>query len=219
MPTGDQHELRFDAVTFRYPAADHAVVRDLSFHVTGGEVLWLVGDNGTGKTTLGKLLVGIYAPTDGSMLIDNIVPGTLPPRLRLRYAFLVYQRAFLGFVEAVVDREIKRSVRLTGTQEHDQLVTTICRETHINDLLQKNPLDLSFTQGWRVALAIGALINPVVLFIDELPNLKGRLTVEALERVLHRRQERGGITILTAHEQPPKDLPCTRSITLTNEQS
>jgi len=64
--------FRFEGVAFTYPGRSAPVLRDLSFHLDRGESLALVGPNGAGKTTLVKLLLRLYDPTVGRILLDGI---------------------------------------------------------------------------------------------------------------------------------------------------
>jgi len=59
--------IEFDDVTFAYPGATNAALRDVTLHVRPGQSVALVGSNGSGKTTLVKLLAGLYTPTRGSV--------------------------------------------------------------------------------------------------------------------------------------------------------
>jgi ATP-binding cassette subfamily B protein len=65
-------EIRFEHVTFSYPGTEEPVLKDISFRVRPGEKMALVGANGAGKTTIVKLLCGLYQPTEGRILIDGI---------------------------------------------------------------------------------------------------------------------------------------------------
>ncbi|PZA00277.1 ABC transporter ATP-binding protein [Gammaproteobacteria bacterium 2W06] len=63
--------LRFESVSFRYPGSDSDALSDVSLHLTPGRSIALVGSNGSGKTTMIKLLAGLYAPTAGRILLDG----------------------------------------------------------------------------------------------------------------------------------------------------
>ncbi|MCF8238713.1 MAG: ABC transporter ATP-binding protein/permease [Saprospiraceae bacterium] len=65
-----QKGFTFEGVSFKYPGTDKWVLRDLTFTLTAGEKLALVGENGAGKTTLVKLLARLYEPTEGRILLD-----------------------------------------------------------------------------------------------------------------------------------------------------
>ncbi len=63
--------LRFESVSFRYPGSEDEALSDVSLHLTPGRSIALVGSNGSGKTTMIKLLAGLYAPTAGRILLDG----------------------------------------------------------------------------------------------------------------------------------------------------
>lgn len=64
--------IEFRHVSFIYPGSDQLALRDISFSLAPGEVLALVGANGAGKTTMMKLLLRLYDPTDGEILLDGV---------------------------------------------------------------------------------------------------------------------------------------------------
>src|SRR6476620_2888622 len=62
----------FEDVSFKYPESDKWAVRNVTFSLTPGERIALVGENGAGKTTLTKLLARLYEPTEGRILLDGV---------------------------------------------------------------------------------------------------------------------------------------------------
>ncbi len=70
-PTPIRDGFVFEAVGYRYPGAERWAVRDLSLTIRAGEVVALVGENGSGKTTIVKLLARLYDPTEGRILLDG----------------------------------------------------------------------------------------------------------------------------------------------------
>lgn len=69
--SGDEICIEFDDVSFRYPCSEHDVLRHCSFKITGKEKIGIVGENGTGKSTILKLLLRLYEPTSGRILLNG----------------------------------------------------------------------------------------------------------------------------------------------------
>jgi ATP-binding cassette, subfamily B, bacterial len=71
VPSEWREGIHFDGVGFRYPDNEHWALRDVSFRLSPGERLALVGGNGAGKTTLVKLLARLYDPSEGRILLEG----------------------------------------------------------------------------------------------------------------------------------------------------
>jgi ABC-type multidrug transport system fused ATPase/permease subunit len=72
-------EIRFEEVGFKYPGSDRDVLRGLDLSIPAGRSVAIVGPNGVGKTTLVKVLAGLYEPTEGRILVDDIDLMALDP--------------------------------------------------------------------------------------------------------------------------------------------
>jgi len=71
-PSEFNHSIQFENVSFSYPQSEKMVLSSLTFDLKKGEKLALVGENGAGKTTLIKLLLRLYEPTGGQILMDGV---------------------------------------------------------------------------------------------------------------------------------------------------
>jgi ATP-binding cassette subfamily B protein len=72
VPAAIREGLRFEGVSFRYPASEGDVLRDVDVELPAGAVVALVGENGAGKTTLVKLIARFYEPTEGRITLDGV---------------------------------------------------------------------------------------------------------------------------------------------------
>lgn len=70
-------EIEFSHVSFKYPGTEKMVLNDLSFRINKDKVTAIVGENGAGKSTIIKLVAGLYEPTDGSVRISNMNPYSM----------------------------------------------------------------------------------------------------------------------------------------------
>src|SRR4029077_11694922 len=106
--------LRFDRVSFQHPSASTPALREISFEVNRGETIAFVGPSGAGKTTLVKLLVGLYRPKTGHIFYNGVAEDEIAIEdLRERIGFVTQDaQLFSGSI-----RENLRFVRPDATDE------------------------------------------------------------------------------------------------------
>ena len=126
---GGIDSIEFRNVNFRYPLTERDVLTDVSFAVTKGETLALVGENGAGKSTIVKLITGLYRPTAGQILIngrdaDEFSPSSLREEMTTvfqdfgQYQMTVRENIALGDVDAAADDEgVMRAAIQAGADE------------------------------------------------------------------------------------------------------
>ena len=152
-------------IAFAYRAKQ--VLRDVSFVVSPGETVSVVGDNGAGKTTLLRILATLMAPDAGSVRIDGHDAFLTPLRYRRELGYLqetpaLYEdmsvKAFLNYRARLKGEPDKRIRRRIGE------ATEICR---IADIMNNPIRSLSFGLKKRVALADAVLLRPRVILLDD----------------------------------------------------
>lgn len=128
---GELKEIRFDGVTYRYPGSADEVLSDVNVRIRAGEAIALVGDNGSGKSTFLKLLLGFYEPTAGKVSwngIDLASMGTTRDAIwkRVSGVFQNHERYPLTLRDNVAlgdagrlpdDEEIRRLLKTCGLEE------------------------------------------------------------------------------------------------------
>ncbi len=186
-------EVVFEGVSFAY-RPDEPILQDLSFRISAGEHVALVGPTGSGKTTLIRLLCRLYEPQVGRIMLDGVDIKTIPLwRLRKQLG-VVLQDTFL-FSGNVAD-----NLRLDTSIEDDRLLA-ICRDLGLDPLLNRLPNGLetelrerggNLSSGERQLLAVArvAIRNPTVLVMDEATAFMDPSTEATLQRDLDRLLER-----------------------------
>ncbi|HYN69189.1 MAG TPA: ABC transporter ATP-binding protein [Candidatus Eisenbacteria bacterium] len=101
-PAGGGGRIEFRDVEFGYPGAEHPVLRDISFEVTPGETVAIVGGTGSGKSTLVNLLPRFYDATAGSVLVDGLDVRDVDREALWKRIGVIPQKAFL-FTGTVAD--------------------------------------------------------------------------------------------------------------------
>jgi ATP-binding cassette subfamily C protein LapB len=164
--------IDFRKVRFAYPGTDHYVLDQVSFSIKAGEKVGIIGRIGSGKTTLGRLLVNFYDAQEGEILIDGVSIRQYHPSELRRQVGLVLQDPEL------FNGTVKDNIILSDPEADDARLIDVARRAGVEDFVSRHPLGFDMPVGERgfllsggqrqaVALARTMLINPKILFLDE----------------------------------------------------
>lgn len=190
--------VQFNNVTFGYEA-DHIIIKDKSFNVDMGEQVTLQGRTGAGKSTIFKLILGLYRPLKGQILIDGIDSSNIPDNMKRRIFGYVEQTFHMvpGTVkdqitlydEAISMDEVVNAARLAGL--HDTIMSF--------DKGYDTPCTQEiFSQGqWQLlSIARATAANPQLLLLDEITaNLDADTEREVLKALKNVSENRTVISI------------------------
>jgi ABC-2 type transport system ATP-binding protein len=187
--------------------ATTVAVDDLTFEVRPGEVFGLLGPNGAGKSTLIRMLMGILAPDDGEIRIDERPIGRAD---RDRIGYLPEERGlyrkervldvliYFGMLKGLPRTEARR--RAQGWLERLGLPETARRRV---DQLSKG-------MQQKVQLAGTLLHDPPILVLDEPFAGLDPLNTVLVKEILRERRRSGGLVILSTHQMPMVEELCDR---------
>lgn len=202
--TGKERELRFDRVDFKYdPHSSRKILDDISICIPEGKTTAIVGTSGSGKTTLLKLLLGYYAPLEGSIRIGNTDLHDFSLKWWRKQCGVVMQDGVI-FSESIA-RNIAAADGEINTERLKQAARIACIDEYVeklplkyNTLIGQDGVGLSQGQKQRILIARAVYKNPSYIFLDEATNSldanNERMIVENLTDFY-----RGRTVIVVAH--------------------
>jgi ATP-binding cassette subfamily C protein LapB len=210
--------IRLENIEFRYPAAESAALSDINLEIRPGERVAVIGRVASGKSTLGRVLCGLYQPADGAVLIGGIDSRQYRPR-QVREAL-----RFVGQDAALFTGSVKDNLSLGPHQGSDDRLVEAMRATGADMFLSRDAGGFdravgeggrSLSGGQRAFLALTrAVVSPSeLLFLDEptgaMDSQTEKFFVERLSQSLTDNQ-----TLIIATHRPALFSLCQRLIVL-----
>ena len=171
-------EIEFRNVSFRYPNAENDTIKNISFKIKAGEKLALVGVNGAGKTTIVKLLCGLYLPTEGEILLNfhpindyNIYEyyslfSAVFQDISLMPYSIAENIAATTEKDEIDFEKVKNSIEIAGLKERvDALPLGV--DTPFNKNINEDAVDFSGGEKQKLALARAIYLDRPMLILDE----------------------------------------------------
>jgi energy-coupling factor transport system ATP-binding protein len=207
--------LTFDQVHFYYKK-DQPVLEDISFTIEAGEFVAIVGANGSGKSTIAKLMDGLLLPRKGSIQfkgLDTTNPADLID-IHQQIGF-IFQNPEDQFITTTVMDEVLfglENLRVPREEMRSRLEHAL-QAVHMEDYVDAMPHQLSGGQKQRVAIAAILAMRPQVIIFDEATSMldpQGRQQVLAIMQELHRQ----GLTIIQITHHMEEVLSAKRLLLL-----
>ena len=194
-------KVDLEGVSFGYSPLDPPLIEDFDLHLEPGQWVALVGGSGCGKSTVAKLVSGLYEPWSGSISFDD-VPIADIPRAVLRGSLAVVDQDIVTF-----DDSVSSNVKLWDRSIEDYEVILACRDAGIHETITAReggydspvlPGGRNFSGGQLQRLEIARVLaqDPTVIILDEATSA---LDAQTEADVIKRIRDRGITCIVVAH--------------------
>lgn len=168
-------KITFEGITFSYPQVNNKVLQGASFTINPGEKIGVIGRIGSGKSTIARLMMGLYEPDEGSILLDDTDMRQIDPAdLRRNIAYISQDiTLFTG--------SIRDNIALSKPHADEETILKIAKASGVHDFVSRHPMGydapvgeqgsaLSGGQRQAIALARAMLVEPQILLCDEPTN-------------------------------------------------
>ncbi len=165
-------KISFNNISFAYPSTDKKVLDNLSFQIQAGARVALIGGSGSGKSTILKLLLRLYDPTEGDILINGVSMSSMHTSHIRSNVTMVEQDIFL------FSDTLKANISFAKRDATDEEISKAAERAQISQFIESLPnqydtvigergVTLSGGQRQRVAIARALLSNPKLLLLDD----------------------------------------------------
>ena len=190
-------------VSFQYDTQERYALKNVSFDIYEGEWLAIVGHNGSGKSTMAKLLNGLQFPQEGEITIANVMLNEETIWDVRKKIGMVFQNPDNQFVGTTVQDDVAFGLENNGVprEEMVQRVEDSLKRVKMDQFLYQEPHHLSGGQKQRVAIAGVLALRPSIIILDEATSmLDPRGREEVLETVRLLKQEKSLTVISITHD-------------------
>ena len=197
--------LAFENVSFKHLSASNKAIDNISFSANNGETIAFVGPSGAGKTTLVKLLVGLYQPQQGEILYNGTNGKSINlDQLRSQIGFVTQDTQL--FAGTIKENLLFVAPNATDEECFEVLKKSACQDLlaradkGINTMIGEGGVKVSGGEKQRLSIARALLRKPSLLIFDEATSSLDSLTEEEISKIIRDLSKNNAqITILIAH--------------------
>lgn len=161
-PENMPQALSVSNLRYEYGRKNRAILSDVNFSVCEHEIVGLVGANGCGKTTLGKLIAGLYRSTGGEISLFG--KAQKPKQLQKQVLFIMQEAEFQFFTNSVL-HELQYGHKITA--EFEKKTETLLKSMDMWECRDRHPFSLSGGQMQRLTLMMAYLSDKPIIILDE----------------------------------------------------
>ncbi len=206
--------IKLENVSFKYKTSDVKVLDNLNFEVNDGEIVAIVGNNGSGKSTIGKLIAGITKLKEGSITIDNLNISKNRNIVQDKVG-IVFQNPENQIIFNNIYDELSFSLKGFDKSEINNRIDIALKKVNMSDFKNSDLYSLSLGQKQRIMIAEVLAKKPKYIIFDEPTTMLDSQGKECIYEII-KELKKEGYTIICITNLADEILPADRTLILNN---
>lgn len=197
-------KIAFEGVSFSYPQMERKTLENVSFTINAGERVGIIGRIGSGKSTIARLMLGLYEPQEGALFADDTDYRQINP------ADLRRNIAYIAQDVVLFSGSVRDNIVASVPQASEEDILAVAKASGVHDFVSRHPMgydapvgehgaNLSGGQRQAVALARAMLLKPHIMVCDEPTNAMDVQAEEAFKKYMIE-ESKGKTLILITHK-------------------
>ena len=208
--------IKVENVSYKYKNTNHKVLENINFSVKDGEIIAIVGQNGSGKSTIGRLIAGIAKLKEGSIIIDNLdIAKNKNYKLIRDKVGIVFQNPENQIIFNNIYDELSFSLKNLEKIEIENRVNTALEQVGMLSFKEEDLYTLSLGQKQRIVIAEVLAKKPKYIILDEPTTMIDSQGKEKIYEIIKKLKQQG-YTIICITNLADEILLADRTLILDN---
>lgn len=197
--TNNSCAIEFDKVVFAYPGKKQKVLDNVSFQIRQSQYVAIIGHNGSGKSTIAKLLTGLFTADGGQIKIFNEILNPKNATAIRRSLGIVFQNPANQFVGSTVEDDIAFGLenRCIPSVKMEGIIRDCAAKVGMSAYLKSEPQMLSGGQKQKVAIASVLALSPKIIIFDEATSMLDAVGEDEIQQIMFDLKTKENKTIIS----------------------
>ena len=203
MPVTSKNAIEVKNLFFAYNKNKSNIINNVTFNIKRGDYTCIIGHNGSGKSTMSKLIIGILQTTQGTIKINDLLLNSKNYHKIKQEISIVFQNPENQFIGSTVSDDIAFGLEnyQVPTAKMPEIIANVAKITGVDKLLNYEPANLSGGQKQRVAIASALALNSKIIIFDEVTSMldpQGKQEIKNI--ILELKKDRSKTIISITHD-------------------